>query len=478
MTTHSRLFESAVRKLGWLSSYSRQALLSRHLLRSLQDHEVANGLAWNASDRLLLDCFRAVVSALSGENRVAQKFSAPYEPSDRPDTCYLAFSRRQRLFEVSIASGEPSLAFHHQHGIVGWENSTEVALEDIVFIDETRRLGKGVSLFNKQVADDRVSILRNEKLFGDNLRTNELNTHVLDWWYPNQPEETEFWKRWYKGFLVGAPLNWEFQRKVAQIDDSTWDQGIKAVANAIREIEAHFLVESLPQIEEVFQADSGLYDVRTSFSDPIVLIESIENRVRFALGLAVESNACDLNAMSTAAKVLRHALDNCLDDPNALEQFLRRASDMIKARIADGSFSGDDELGLLTKTLDEMALQLRADHPDVAAAVDARSEQSVRELDDARRLEGVKLIEGLREGTEVRLNAELGLASETVQDGSSSKATADALKQSGNRAAKISISERAKKAEGSGAMSALKIGMRAEKLVEFLTNLISGGGAA
>lgn len=253
-----------------------------------------------------------------------------------------------------------------------------------------------------------------------------------------------------------------------------WEASARHVAGRIREIRATWLAEQVPQVEDVFDAGNGLYDVRTVISDPSKLIESIENRVRFALDLAVESNSCDLNEMSTAAKVLRHALDDCLDDPNALEQFLRQASNLIKGRVADGFFGEDEELSLLVLTLDELALQLRADHPAVSAAVDARTVRRFKEIDEQQRLERAVLVEDLREGATGRLAAEFGLASDTLRDGTSDQANADALKQSGNRAGKISLAERAKQTEGSGSMSALKIGLRADAVVEFVTRLFAG----
>ncbi|MEP1964440.1 hypothetical protein [Tateyamaria sp.] len=286
----------------------------------------------------------------------------------------------------------------------------------------------------------------------------------------------DFFRTWYEQMWEGTFTDWDLATEVAKIKDDVWDEGLAAVAEEFRGIEARLLSERLPQVEEIFKTDQGFYDVRSVISEPSKLIDSIENRVRFALDLAVQSNSCDLNDMSTAAKVLRHALDNCLEDPNALEQFLRRGSGMIKARIIDGTFSGDDELGVLVDTLDELALQLRADHPEVAQAVDARTRQRFKELDDKKRLLGATLIDDLKEGTTGRLETELDLASETLRDGISDDASTDALKQSGNRAAKISLAERAKQAESSGTMAALKMGLRSNKLVEFVMDLFSGGG--
>ncbi|MEP1587846.1 MAG: hypothetical protein ABJR46_11425 [Tateyamaria sp.] len=285
----------------------------------------------------------------------------------------------------------------------------------------------------------------------------------------------DFFRTWYEQMWEGTFTDWDLATAVAKIDDDVWDEGLAAVAEAIRGITARRLTETLPQVEEIFETATGVYDVRGTIVEPTKLIGSIANRVQFAMDLAINSNVCDLDSMSTAAKILRHALENCLDDPNALEQFLRQAGDLIRSGLDSGKFGDDDALDVLIRTLDETALQLRADHPDVADAVDARVRQRLRELEDVERLRGAALIEDMREGTTGRLDAEFELAAETTRDGDSLDATAEALKQSGNRAGKISLSERAKKAEGSGFMSSVKIGMRAQNLVEFVSNLFSGG---
>ena len=288
-----------------------------------------------------------------------------------------------------------------------------------------------------------------------------------------------FWLQFYEGLWTGTFTNWPLAMEVIQIDNAEWENeaGHKHIAGLIAGIEARLVIEDLPQVEEVFATDSGLYDVRSTATDPVVLIDSIASRVRFAFDLAVSSNSCDLDELSTAATLLRHALDNCLGDPNGFEQWLRQASSLITDGLARGEFSHHATLDVLVATLNEIGLQLRADHPDVAAAAMSRTNRAVQELSDKRRLEGAQLIEDLRdEGTTGRLQTELGLSARVARDGSSALATADAFKQAGNRAGKVSLAERIKLAESSSPMAGLKITMRAESLVRYVLDLISGGG--
>lgn len=285
-----------------------------------------------------------------------------------------------------------------------------------------------------------------------------------------------FWINWYKAAWEGSPNDWALAFDIAKISDDVWEAGAEAVATEIAKILDKHLSEKLPQAEVIFETESGEYDVKTAIADPSKLTESVLSRAGFAYNMAIESNACDLNSISTPGKILRHVSENCTDDPNAIEQFFRQASDIIKRKIEEGQFALDDELEVLTRTLDESALQMRADHPEVGDAADKRLKQTLREIDDAKRLEIAARIDAMIEGSTGRLAAEFELSAETTRSDSGTAAQASAIKMSSERAAKISMAERAKKAEGSGMMSGVKIGMRGHSLVELVIRLMSGGG--
>ncbi|MEP1611536.1 MAG: hypothetical protein ABJL72_06380 [Roseobacter sp.] len=285
-----------------------------------------------------------------------------------------------------------------------------------------------------------------------------------------------FWVEWYEAILNGTPLPWELTHRIAlEVTDEEWDAGQVVVAKRIEKIRADWLTSSLPQVNEVFEMEDGRYEIRGTIADTSKLMTSVLDRVSFALDTAVQSNMCDLNEMSLACKILRQAILVGDDDANTVEQFFRRASDLIKAGVASGKYAEDDETSFLTYTLDETALQLRGDHPEVAQAVATRLATQVGELEATQKIKAAELIHDLSAGSGPRLATEFELSSEVIQDGSSAQASADALKESGNNAGKISILERAKNAEGSGPMAMTKMGIRANQLVEFVTSLISGG---
>lgn len=248
------------------------------------------------------------------------------------------------------------------------------------------------------------------------------------------------------------------------------------VAERIKEIEDQFLLGALPQVNEVYETADGLYEIRGTILDTSKLMDSVLNRVSFALDTAVQSNMCDLNEMSLACRILREALAIGEGDANAVEQYLRRASALIKSGIESGKYADDDETQFLISVLDETALQLRGDHPEVADAYSTRLATRLREIDGESRVKTAQLIENMRDGTGPRLNAGLGLAAEVTRDGSSAEATAEAIKESGNTAGKIGVLERAKRAEGSGQMAMTKMAIRAQQLADWVLGLISGGG--
>lgn len=110
----------------------------------------------------------------------------------------------------------------------------------------------------------------------------------------------------------------------------------------------------------------------------------------------MQSNMCKLSEMSVAVKLLRQALKVGVDDPNAMESYLRQSSAQTKSGVKDGKYAEDDELNLLISTLDECVLKLRANHPEVADAVEARLKRRLRANDDAKRLVLAGTIEDLR----------------------------------------------------------------------------------
>ena len=72
--------------------------------------------------------------------------------------------------------------------------------------------------------------------------------HLLKMWsdFEVQPDPDgtwNFWRTWYRGMLIGEPIDWDLQLQVALIDDKIWEAGPKAVAKGIERIRAKFELE-------------------------------------------------------------------------------------------------------------------------------------------------------------------------------------------------------------------------------------------
>lgn len=238
-------FEEALRKLGWLSAYSRQVLITRHLLRNLATISHPDEIFPSVSGDFVLDLFRCSITILSGVNRETKQFSSPYDPQDRPETHHLAYSRKNRIFSASIASGMPDVHFHvGSGGGIGFENSTDATVEDRLLSSEILAVSKNVGLTTKGLADERVAALRNERLWQQQESEDQADAKAFfDNWYEWAGKNGSFWREWYQGLLDGEPLDWGLQRRIAQIDDAVWEAGIEAVASEIEKIRTIFELE-------------------------------------------------------------------------------------------------------------------------------------------------------------------------------------------------------------------------------------------
>lgn len=471
---HGRAYFGSDDQRKWVHEASRAALRSLPIIATENDE--------SSIDMLMLRAMRFAITAT-----VIVDLLTDEKRRDLKQASSTAAHRYLRS-KSSGASDKAYYAFREVHSIAvtPWASKSDVqkvvSLCDLAFFffqkEQNLSALKAVNLSQHREWKEQDLFGSWGPLWGQ-LGTPDLAQAAIDRleaFFARDPEIWRFWQEWYTRVLDGTPSDVDQLVAVSLIPDDVWEEGPKAVADAIYEIEARLVIEKFPQIEEIFETDNGLYDVRGVTSNPSQLIDSILERVNFAFDTAIQSNVCDLNELNLASKALRQAIRVADSDANSFEFYLRSASAKIKSDVASGRLADDGETALLISTIDEAALQLRADHPEVAEAASTRTKQRLREIDDTKRLAVATSIDGLREGTTGRLNQEFGLAAEITRDGESADAVAEAIKQSGYRAGKISLAERAKRAEGSGWMSATKIGMRAHNLVEYVIELMSGSG--
>ncbi|MCH2075676.1 MAG: hypothetical protein MK180_02160 [Rhodobacteraceae bacterium] len=280
-----------------------------------------------------------------------------------------------------------------------------------------------------------------------------------------------WWRDWYLGMWNGTPTDWDFALKVAKIDNEIWEQGPRAVADEIERLQAEYIDQTLPQVETVEADSNGNYVLKIQAADTTGLLDTALRQLTFILDQCVGSNSCSLTTMCMAYKLLRYTLDECRDDPNAVEANFRMARNMIVRKLDAQEYEREDAIETLVQVLEEGALQLRADHPDVAAAVDSRTARKLKELDEAKRLQLAVEFHGMEDGTAGRLRSDYRMDGEILEAEQSGEAQAEAIKRGASRASKISLAERAKSLEGSGMMSATKIALRAQKIIDIVMSL-------
>ncbi|UWQ04229.1 hypothetical protein [Aliiroseovarius crassostreae] len=250
-----------IQKLGWLSSYTRQVLLSRHALRTFyiftdQMMRFSDDPIWRNSHNTAADTLRllrALLETLSGTNKTTLRISAPYEPINRPTMFFLGERRSGRMIAVSTERtnsllGQTIGTSFSTNGLstgssASWigQSGKEPAMGILAL--ETAKVGKGVGLSNKILADQRCEELVHSRLWpleqGRVWQASEL-------FAPFNSEHKgafKFWRDWYQGFLDGKPLDWELQRRVALIPDQDWEKGPEHIARKIEEIRKEFEAE-------------------------------------------------------------------------------------------------------------------------------------------------------------------------------------------------------------------------------------------
>jgi hypothetical protein len=129
-------------------------------------------------------------------------------------------------------------------------------------------------------------------------------------------------------------MPWEFQRQVALVPNAGWEEGAGALANEIGRIEEAFWEERLPQHEVLSQdQETGKFRLGAKPFGESASVERWLKQFFFAVTLAVDTNSSDINRMCTAFKYLIRMLENCRDDPNAIEQHLGIARGIIDENI-------------------------------------------------------------------------------------------------------------------------------------------------
>lgn len=379
----SKSFEQAVRRLGWFNSYSRQVLLCRYMLRQLSSlNPDGDWMGPNHESQMLL-ALRLAITVLSGVNKTKRTYSAPYEPSNRPETHYLKFYRSDLVFELSFASGTTEFAFHDGAGSgLGFVHGDPDVFEDRLFSYEVFEVGKGVSLSNKEIADQRSIALSKMRLWRD-FRSTEIiaNVETLELYERENPRVWRFWLEWYTSLVDGVHMDHDILSRVALIPDEDWDQGPEHIAKCIEDIRAGFLSEKAPVAETVeFDDDTGKFHAVPLPLEKPDLIGATLSQVRDAIEDVLATPANGLHDNSLEVRKLRRTFERYGNDPQQIEMGFVSVQKGLTRQLLSDELPASEENLALRDALEEGARAIRATHPEVAENRKILNEQIIREL--------------------------------------------------------------------------------------------------
>jgi hypothetical protein len=252
-----------------------------------------------------------------------------------------------------------------------------------------------------------------------------------------QAEEWSFWIRWYAGFLQNAPLPWELQRRVALgVSDEVWEQGVGAVAEEIRKIEAEYLAEQSSLAEDVFYNDETARIARRVV--PQAQPKTMANMLA-ALRDDLE-DASSGNLLSKTAydyRTLDRMMTKYHRNPERVEMDVVKISGSLRRQIDAGDLPDAPEVEGLCTTLVEIGLEIRAQHPEIDEARLKRGAKAVQESSAAERKEILAGLDAIRATVEEDFAEEIIEDLEDVVEAKDGPPDEDATSRSGNRLAKI-----------------------------------------
>ena len=190
-----------------------------------------------------------------------------------------------------------------------------------------------------------------------------------------------FFARWYDGMVRGEPLDWELQRRVALIPPETWEAGVDAVAAAIEDIEAQYLLEQAPLAEKVeFNELSERFRVAPIPMQNAGFMSALMLRTEDALEDALHGRN-GLREDMREVRVLRRTHQRYANDPQRVEMDYTSVSVSLRRHIeTTGELEDSSDNLALLEAVEEGARGLRGHHPEVAANRESLARQAMREL--------------------------------------------------------------------------------------------------
>lgn len=242
------------------------------------------------------------------------------------------------------------------------QNTDNKIAKELDIIDLPLSLGLSVfetSLYHGQTADGANEILQNIR-------------HEI--WTKN------YWADWYQGFLDGTPMDWELQKKITLIPDADWEKGAVHIAEIIEEIQARFITDKIPLNEtmEINPQTGKFFITYQPARKPDLLATTLE-KVSDNLDDALNGRN-GLTDNSRETRVLRRCIEKYAHNPERIEMDFVDVHAGLMRQMNSGELPESEENLSLATTLKDGALDVRANHPDVAKNRESRAKHALREL--------------------------------------------------------------------------------------------------
>ena len=197
----------------------------------------------------------------------------------------------------------------------------------------------------------------------------------------------DFIAEWYETFIRGGGHDVDMLQSIVEIPDEDWSRGAEHINKLIFEIRSgkrfKRLREATPLAERlVIDEDTGSLSIKPVLMLPANLYETGLDRLRDQITYMRSDQSNNfIQAMGPVLGKLEITLGKYANNPQRVHDDQISASKQIKKLINDGFLPDDHRIADFSDMLDLNALDIRAAIPEVAVAVQKRSDVRFQELD-------------------------------------------------------------------------------------------------
>ncbi len=177
--------------------------------------------------------------------------------------------------------------------------------------------------------------------------------------------EWSFWREWYHGFLIGEPMDWELQGRVALINNAIWEAGPDAVAERIKVVREQWETEQLPSKAS-----------RSKQARALMLSSGSTTVWTMGLKNLIES------ATAAYRREISNALPETLDPLDHLPAVLDRIAIVLSGDL-DASKKEQqltELIGQMAHTIFDLNRRLKTTHSEIEALKKAQTDGTPRRL--------------------------------------------------------------------------------------------------